>query len=125
MPRHEGWWVGPGLGGACAPGEPCSLVLPGLAVPGLRHPAERCSCLHTSPALQAMTPPQCWLRQCRNLLHIYREQSEFGRVKAVALLMAAAAPEGSGTRPAWGGGPSTRPMPCSSCGKSSMNGMAC
>ncbi len=47
-----------------------------------------------------MTPQQCWKRQCRNLLHLYREQGEWQRLKAVALLMAAASEEDSGKQPA-------------------------
>lgn len=45
--------------------------------------------------VEAMSPPQTWLRMCRNLLHIHREHAEHGLLKATALLMAAAAGEGS------------------------------
>ncbi|KAI3427151.1 hypothetical protein D9Q98_007088 [Chlorella vulgaris] len=58
-------------------------------VQGLGLPAER-----FNPP-QVMTPQQCWKRQCRNLLHLYREQGEWQRLKAVALLMAAASEEDS------------------------------
>ncbi|PRW50954.1 F-box only 21-like [Chlorella sorokiniana] len=44
---------------------------------------------------QGMTPQQCWVRMCRNLLHIYREQQEHTLIKAVAPLMACAAGEGT------------------------------
>lgn len=48
------------------------------------------------PPAQAMSPQQAWVRMCRNLLHIHREQGEQRLLRATALLMAAAAGEGSG-----------------------------
>ncbi|EFN56754.1 hypothetical protein CHLNCDRAFT_144212 [Chlorella variabilis] len=88
------WFVDVFGGGRVLDRFEFSQFLQGLGLPGDQFGLEA----------QAMTPAQCWMRMCRNLLHLHREHAEYGKLKAVALLMAAAAGEGSGKPACQAGG---------------------
>lgn len=60
-----GMWEGPALGPVDAPRRRGAWAL-------LPPAQQECSQVAPACCLQAMTPAQCWMRMCRNLLHLHR-----------------------------------------------------